>query len=199
VGALSDALSDVITKYVRDAAKKTDALSQVELRKMLEPYKLDGVDIALQHQFEDDAAQNERCSSRSMDSMSIGMHQTRPFIFGAIAVGRQGFTAKFGASTHILICLRDNIFRALVDTKSVEYDKIESLAINLEWNSRSLFELIARRVAPHRKLESAVAELRDLLRKPLRDSGGGVYARHVLQRPRDYINFFRNVAEGMWS
>jgi len=33
VGALSDALSDVITKYVRDAAKKTDALSQVELRR----------------------------------------------------------------------------------------------------------------------------------------------------------------------
>lgn len=37
------------------------------------------------------------------------------------------FTAKYSASMQFIICLRDNIFRALVDTKSIEYDKIESL------------------------------------------------------------------------
>jgi hypothetical protein len=38
VAALGDALSDVITNHVRDASKKTDALSQVDLRRMLQPY-----------------------------------------------------------------------------------------------------------------------------------------------------------------
>jgi hypothetical protein len=93
---------------------------------------------------------------------------------------------------HFIVCLRDNIFRALVDTKSIEYDKIESLIINLEWNTHSLFELIARRVDPQKKIAVAVSVLRNLLPESVHGIAVEEFlARHILQRPRDYINFFR--------
>ncbi len=193
VTALGDALSEVITKYVRNASKKTDALSQVELRKMLEPYSWDPLIHTLQREF------------AAKDSLTTGMFiaidgldeywDTSPaslyFLAELLAVAKN-FTATFGTPLRFLVCLRDNMFRALVDTKSIEYDKIESLVINLEWNSRSLFELIARRVAPFKKLESAVSDLRDLLPESVDETSIEEYlARHVLQRPRDYINFSR--------
>jgi hypothetical protein len=113
------------------------------------------------------------------------------FLAELIAVTKV-FRAKFHSSTQFVICMRDNIFRALVDTQSIEYDKIESLIINLEWNAFSLFELIARRVAPKLKLQSAVEALRELLPESVQEIATEEYlARYILQRPRDYINFFR--------
>ena len=193
VGALSDTLADVITKYVRDAAKKTDALSQVELRKMLEPYNWNPLLLALQHQFEANSSSNVEMFiaidglDEHWDTSAASLY----FLAQLLSVAKD-FTAKFGSSAHIVICLRDNIFRALVDTKSIEYDKIESLIVNLEWSSRSLFELIARRVEPHHKLEFAISGLKDLLPESVYGMSAEEFiGRHVLQRPRDYINFFR--------
>ena len=113
------------------------------------------------------------------------------FLAELLAVAKN-LTATLSPQLRFVVCLRDSIFRALVDTKSIEYDKIESLVINLEWNSRSLFELIARRVAPSKKLESAVQELRKLLPESVQETAVEEYlARHILHRPRDYVNFFR--------
>jgi hypothetical protein len=193
VSALGDALSDVIAKHVREVSKKTDALSQVDLRKRLEPYSWGPLVQALAHHF---TASNPSTVGMFIviDGLDEHWDPSTPSLFflaELLAVAKD-FTAKFGQSTRFLICLRDNIFRTLVDTKSIEYDKLESLIINLIWNSRSLFELIARRVAPTKRLESAVQELRDLLPESIQGVAVEDYlARHILQRPRDYINFFR--------
>ena len=114
------------------------------------------------------------------------------FFLAELLAATNVFTATYSASIQFIICLRDNIFRTLVDTKSIEYDKIESLIINLEWNSNSLFELIARRVSPTQKIENAVAELKALLPESIKETYIEEYlGRNLLQRPRDYINFFR--------
>lgn len=193
VAGLGDALSEVITKHVRDASKKTDALSQVELRKKLEPYGWNQLVHGLQHAFHGTSAPGTGMFiaidglDEHWDSSAASLY----FLAELLAVAKN-LTATFGFPLRFLVCLRDSIFRALVDTRSIEYDKIESLVTNLEWNSRSLFELIARRVAPSKKLESAVGELRSLLPETVSETSVEEYlARHVLQRPRDYINFFR--------
>jgi hypothetical protein len=193
VAALGDALSDVITNHVRNASKKTDALSQVDLRKMLQPYAWASFVDALHREFaaSDSSSTGMFIAIDGLDEHWDTSAASLYFLAELLAVAKE-FTARFGSSIRFLICLRDNIFRALVDTKSIEYDKIESLVINLEWNSRSLFELIARRVAPQKKVEIAVAELRNLLPESVQDIPVEEYlARHILQRPRDYVNFFR--------
>ena len=148
VAALGDALSDVITKYVRDASKKTDALSQVELRKMLEPYDWKTLTTALLHSFEKSDSSTQIFIA--IDGLDEHWDTSEPslFLLAELIAATATFTAKFGSHMRFIICLRDNIFRALVDTRSIEYDKIESLIINLEWIPHSLFELIARRVSP---------------------------------------------------
>lgn len=193
VAALGDALSDVITKQVREVSRKTDALSQVDLRRKLEPYAWTPLIQAFEHQF---ALIHESPVAMFIVIDGLDEHWDTSaaslyFLAELLAVTKD-FTAKFGSSVRFLVCLRDNIFRALVDTKSIEYDKLESLVTNLEWNGRSLFELIARRVAPTKSLESAVAELKALLPEAIDGVTIDEYlARHILQRPRDYVNFFR--------
>ena len=194
VSALGDALSDVITKYVRDASKKTDALSQVELRKMLEPYDWKPLTTALQQHLK--SAPN--VSSKifiAIDGLDEHWDTSEPSLFflAELLAVTKVFTAKFGNSIQFIICLRDNIFRALVDTKSIEYDKIESLIIYLEWNAHSLIELISKRVSPTaKKIESAVSELKELLPETVQETNIEEYlGRNILQRPRDYVNFFR--------
>jgi hypothetical protein len=193
VAALGDALSDVITKHVRDASKKTDALSQVELRQMLEPYPWTTLVHAIQREF---AARNSSTEGMLIAIDGLDEHWDTSaaslyFLAELLAVTKN-LTATFGLPVRFLVCLRDSMFRALVDTRSIEYDKIESLVVNLEWNSRSLFELIARRVAPSKKLDSAVSALRDLLPESVQETAVEEYlARHILQRPRDYVNFFK--------
>jgi hypothetical protein len=193
VNALDDALSDVITQYVRDAAKKTHQLALVELRQMLEPYNWQSLITALRLEF----AQNTHLPRRlfigidGLDDHWDSSPASLYFLAQLLGVTKV-FTSSLGSSVKFLVCLRDNIFRALVDTKSIEYDKIESLVINLEWNSRSLFEMIARRVAPQKKLDDAVMLLRDLLPEAIEGVAIDDYlGRHILPRPRDYINFFR--------
>jgi hypothetical protein len=193
VRALDDALSDVITQYVRDAAKKTHQLALVELRQMLEPYNWQSLTTALRQEF----AHNPHLPRRlfigidGLDEHWDSSPASLYFLAQLLGVTK-GFTSSLGSSVQFLVCLRDNIFRALVDTKSIEYDKIESLVINLEWNSRSLFEMIARRVAPHKQLDDAVVALKDLLPEAIEGVAIDDYlGRHILPRPRDYINFFR--------
>ena len=193
VSALGDALSEVITKHVKEVSKKTDALSQVELRKRIEPYTWGPLVQTLARHLA-----NTHSSDTGMFIVIDGLDEhwdtsdASLFFLAELLAVSKDFSAKFGRSVRFLICLRDNIFRTLVDTKSIEYDKIESLIINLEWNSRSLFELIARRVAPFKRLENALSDLRELLPTVVDGSPVEEYlARHILQRPRDYINFFR--------
>lgn len=193
VRALDDALSDVITNYVRDASKKTEALSQVELRKMLEPYDWKTLSTALETYFRKRFPDSVGMVI-AIDGLDEHWDTSAPslyFLAELLAVIKT-FTAKYGSALQFVICLRDNIFRALVDTRSIEYDKIESLIINLEWSSFTLFELIARRVAPKLQLDFAVDALRDMLPESVQGIAVEEYlARHILQRPRDYINFFR--------
>jgi hypothetical protein len=62
----------------------------------------------------------------------------------------------------------------------------------LEWNTHSLFELIARRVSPTNKIDNAVAELKALLPESVHETYIEEYlGRNLLQRPRDYINYFK--------
>ena len=193
VASVGDALSGVITKYVREASKKTDALSQVELRQMLEPYAWTPFVHTLANHI-NSTSKGQTAMFIAIDGLDEHWDTSAPslyFLAELLAVAKN-LNAIFGRPVRFIVCLRDSIFRALVDTKSIEYDKIESLIINLEWNSRSLFELIARRVAPHKKLDAAVSELRSLLPESVEDTAIEEYlARHVLQRPRDYVNFFR--------
>jgi hypothetical protein len=193
IAELGDSLSDVITNYVRGISKKTDALSQVELRRMLEPYSWTPLIQEIQREFTFITGGGTGLFividglDEHWDSSAASLY----FLAELLAVTKD-FTAKFGNSIRFLVCLRDSIFRALVDTKSVEYDKLESLVTNLEWNSRSLFELIARRVSPEKRLENALLDLRTLLPETVEDISTEEYlARHILQRPRDYVNFFR--------
>jgi hypothetical protein len=193
VAALGDALSDVITKYVRDVSKKTDALSQVELRKMLEPYDWKTLTAAFENHFK----QTQILTAGifiAIDGLDEHWDTSEPSLFflAELLAVTKAFTAKCGVSMRFIICLRDNIFRALVDTRSIEYDKIESLIINLEWNTHSLFELIARRVSPTNNIDHAVAELKALLPESVHETYIEEYlGRNLLQRPRDYINYFK--------
>lgn len=188
-----NALSDVIVKYVRDASKKTHELSLVELRHMLEPYAW----TSLVHAIQNELASNPQLPQKiviaidGLDEHWDVSDASLFFLAQLLSVTKQ-FTAKLAPHVQFMVCLRDSIFRALVDTKSVEYDKLESLVINLQWNSRSLFELIAKRVAPGRKEINAISELRDLLPETVDGIAIDDYlGRHILNRPRDYINFFR--------
>lgn len=198
VTSVGEALSEVITKYVRDASKKTDALSQVELRKMLEPYSWTPFIHALANAFTR-LSPDRTDMFVAIDGLDEHWDTSAPslyFLAELLAVAKN-LNAIFGRSVRFLVCLRDSIFRALVDTKSIEYDKLESLILNLEWNARSLFELIARRVAPQKRVESALGELRSLLPESIDDFSVEDYlARHILQRPRDYVNFFRMLQAG---
>lgn len=193
VAAIDDALTDVIDHYVRDAEKKTHELTLVELRRMLEPYNWTSLITAIR----DDFATNLHLPKKviiAIDGLDEHWDVSEASLFflaQLLAVTKQ-FTAKLGPNVQFLVCLRDNIFRALVDTKSLEYDKLESLVVHLQWNARSLFELIARRVAPGRKVDQALSELRDLLPDTVDGMAIDDYiGRHILNRPRDYINFFR--------
>lgn len=192
VAPLGDALSDVITTYVRDAAKKTEALDQVELRRMLEPYSWQRLLELLARELP--SSQDAHAGLFiTIDGLDEGWDVTSAsmyFLAQLLGVVKE-CDAKFALGVKLVVCLRDNIFRALVDTHSVEYDKIESLIQNLEWNSKQLFEMIARRVAPHKRVDGAVAELRSLLPEVMECVAIEEYLAHnILQRPRDYINFF---------
>ena len=193
VAAIDDALSDVIAKYVRHVSKKTDELTLIELRKMLEPYNWG----SLVHALIDEFKSNYKLPHKliiAIDGLDEHWDISSPslyFLAQLLAVTKK-MTAKCDPHVQFLVCLRDNIFRALVDTKSIEYDKLESLVINLQWNSRSLFELIARRVAPKAKPDIAIFELRELLPDEIEGIAIDEYlGRHVLNRPRDYVNIFR--------
>lgn len=191
VADIGDALSTVLCSYVRDAARKTDALSQVDLRRMLEPYSWQQLVHHLGRDLSASPSHRLTVAIDGLDEHWDNSPASLHFLAELLAVTKN-LNAALCGSVRFLVCLRDNIFRALVDTKSIEYDKIESLVINLSWTGQSLFELIARRVSPKRKLDAAVLDLRDMLP----DSVDGLpceqyLARHVLQRPRDYVNFFR--------
>jgi len=77
---------------------------------MLEPYNWTGLTLALQHQFEDDAAAEREMfiAIDGLDEHWDASDASLYFLAQLLSVGKD-FTAKFGASTHILICLRDNI------------------------------------------------------------------------------------------
>lgn len=193
VAAIHDALSEVLSKYVTDVTKKTDELTLIQLRKMLEPYNW----IPLFQTLRDEFANNPNLPGKLIiviDGLDEHWDVSNPslhFLAQLLSVTKK-LTAKFDPSIQFLVCLRDNIFRALVDTKSVEYDKLESLIINLQWDPSSLFELIARRVAPKGKLDVAVCELRELLPDDIDGVATDEYlGNHILNRPRDYVNFFR--------
>jgi hypothetical protein len=90
-----------------------------------------------------------------------------------------------------VICLRDNIFRALVETGSIEYDKLEASICYLYWDHRSLFEMVAKRAFSGEDGRAAANRLRGLL--PATVDGVDIeeyLGWHILSRPRDYINFF---------
>lgn len=193
VAALDDALTDVITNHVRSVANKTDELSLVDLRKMLEPYNWG----ALSQAIHDDLLNNSNLPKKiiiaidGLDEHWDNSEESLFFLAQLLSVTKK-FTSTFSPKIKFLICLRDNIFRSLVDTKSVEYDKLESLIVNLEWNSRSLFELIAKRVLPGKKEAKALSALRHILPESIDGIGiDDFLGRHLLNRPRDYINFFR--------
>jgi hypothetical protein len=193
VNAVYDALTEVLTEYVAKVSKKTDALDLVALRKMLEPYKRSQLFEAIKNEYKD----NPNLPNKIViviDGLDEHWDTSKPslhFLAKLLSVTKK-LTAKFDPHIQFLVCLRDNIFRALVDTKSIEYDKIESLVINLQWDSSSLFQLISRRVCPTGKPETALFELRHLLPDEMKgypiDDYLGMW---LLNRPRDYINFFR--------
>ena len=191
--AIDDALTEVIVKYVRAAAKKINALELVDLRHMLEPYNWSSLIKALRSEFEANV-HVPRTLVIAVDGLDDHWDVSSASLFflaQLLSITKQ-LAAKFGPHVQFVVCLRDSIFRALVDTKSVEYDKLESLIINLQWSPRSLFELIAARVAPRMKKEEAVYALRELLPEDIDGIAIDEYlSRHLLNRPRDYINFFR--------
>ena len=193
VAGLDSALSDVLAKYVRDVSKKTDELTLVELRQMLEPYQWAKLLEALACDFtrRNGLPQKLIVAIDGLDEHWDASPPSLFFLAQLLAVTKK-LTAKLHPHIQFLVCLRDNIFRALVDTKSVEYDKIESLVINLQWTPRALFELIACRVCPRTKPEHAITQLRELL--PDEIDGVAIedhLGAHILNRPRDYVNFFR--------
>lgn len=193
VNAIDDALSKVLTEYVTSVSKKTDELALVELREMLEPYKWSQLFETIKNEYHCNPHLPEKIII-VIDGLDEHWDVSKPslhFLAKLLSVTKK-LTAKFNPHIQFLVCLRDNIFRALVDTKSIEYDKIESLVINLQWDSSSLFELISRRVCPKGKPEAALSEIRQLLPDEMEgypiDDYLGMW---LLSRPRDYINFFR--------
>ena len=193
VSAVDNALSEVLAKYVSHVKKKTDELTLIELRKTLEPYNWEPLLKVLKTELELERGLPKKLII-AIDGLDEHWDVSNPSLFflaQLLAVTKK-FTAKFDPHIQFLVCLRDNIFRALVDTKSIEYDKMESLVINLQWNPRSLFELIARRVSPKAKPDQATLDLRGLLPAEIDDFNIDEYiGSHLLNRPRDYVNFFR--------
>jgi len=187
VAAIDDALTCVIEEYVSHAEKKTDQLTLVQLRQMLEPYNCSDLLHALQQDF----SQNPRLPRKlviAIDGLDEHWDVSDPSLFflAQLLSVTKRLTAKFDPHVQFLVCLRDKIFRALVDTKSVEYDKLESLVIDLQWNPRALFELIARRVAPGGKDDQAVTKLRELLPDEIDGISVCDYiGSTVLNRPRE--------------
>jgi len=95
-------------------------------------------------------------------------------------------------NVRIIICLRDNILRALIDSKSIEIDKIESMIVRCEWNSNSLFELIVSRAFPELATDQALATFLRIFPNQIDGLSAKDYlARYLINRPRDYINFFK--------
>ena len=160
---------------------------------MLEPYDWKSLHSAIHKQYQQSnpSLQGILIAIDGLDEHWDTSDPSLFFLAELLAVTKT-FTAKFDDSILFTICLRDNIFRALVDTKSIEYDKIESLIINLQWDTQSLFKLIARRVSPKKSVASALSDLRELIPYSINDISIDEYlATYILQRPRDYINFFR--------
>lgn len=193
VNALDDALADVITDYVRGYKGTQKAVELVDLRKALEPYKWHSLIAAIAAEWEQVHPEWKTllCCVDGLDENWEVSDPSLYFLAQLVQVSKN-LSISLGRSVRFLVCLRDNMFRSLVDTRSIEYDKLEARICYLEWSSQQLFELVAKRAFPDENPNQQVRLLREMLPDLVDGWVTQDYiGQHVLHRPRDYINFFR--------
>ncbi len=185
--AMDDALVDVMAEYLHGRVGKDDPLTIVELRRLVQPYKWRSLIDTLGSE---DMPRITVCID-GLDDYWDSSDASLSFLAQGLEVVKS-MSGKLQRVVRFVVCLRDSIFRALVDTNCVEYDKLEPLILDLKWTTRTLLELIALRAFPDLDASSGLAQLRALLPSSVDSCGLEEYlGQHILRRPRDYINFFR--------
>ena len=193
VNALEDALARVITDFVKDKAFQQDEIELVKLREMLEPYNWKNLTRVIDSEYKKDSEHLGKIIL-TIDGLDEYWDCSEPSLHFLAQLLRvvKTLSAKMENSVKFVICLRDNIFRALVDTKCVEYDKLESAINYLDWDSKTLFELVATRAFVGNSTKDAVKSLRSILPEYIQELDIESYlGRYILNRPRAYINYFQ--------
>jgi hypothetical protein len=191
VNAVDEALIEVLVQYVRERETETNGVELVQLRKLVAPYKWKKLISLLSKEF-DGNSELPRVLLL-VDGLDEHWDSSEPslyFLSQAVEVIKS-LSGRLRAVVRFAVCIRDNIFRALVNTGYIEYDKLEGKLVTLSWDSVSLFALIARRAFPYKTEERAVLELREMLPESVDGVSTQDYLGiNILNRPRDYINVF---------
>lgn len=189
---LNEALCDKIFSLVTENKKSDSSAALTLLRKELEPYKWKDFLLLVNSEL---SRLNNRRFLIIIDGLDEYWDTSAPSLhfLAQLVKETKKLSIALAGNAYFYVCIRDNIFRSLVDTKAIEYDKYESSVLRLNWNSQSLFELIAKRISPDKELSTheELEVLHSLLPASIDDVSIENYiGRYILARPRDYINFF---------
>lgn len=193
VDALDTAISEALDRFMIETKKSDRTI--VSIRRILEPYNWSSLIKILNKEFEKGILR-EKAIYVCLDGLDEYWDTSRPslyFLSQSIEVVKD-FSSCLSSGFKFVLCLRDNIFRALVDTKCIEYDKLESSIIHLVWSGENLFSMIASRAMRKYKNRSRTDHFKYLLPDKVNGIGIVNYLEiNILNRPRDYINFFKSI------
>lgn len=161
----------------------------------MEPYCWDTLIAEIEKQFIEEEHRLKK-NFFCLDGLDENWDTSDPSLYFLAQLVRvaQTLSYKLKNSVKFIICLRDNIFRTLVDTKFIEYDKLESYINYLQWDGHSLFKMISCRSFPKLNTFESVNQLKKILPNSIDEKNIEDYlSTHILNRPRDYINFFNTL------
>lgn len=99
--------------------------------------------------------------------------------------------SRFSPGVLLTLCLRDNIFRTLMQSNYIEFDKISPFISHLRWSNDDLLRLISLRAFPGLDQESSLVSFKSLFPQKIQGKSLEVFlGNNLLNRPRDYINYF---------
>jgi hypothetical protein len=188
---IGDSLGDVLTNYILKYKHRKDTLDLRDLRKNIEPYDWKKLIQIINDYF--DIHNKKMKINFIIDGLDEYWDTSKPSLFflSQLLLVAKDYHYQLKNAVRFVICLRDNIFRTLVDTKCIEYDKLESTINYLKWDGISLFSLISKRAYPEFDIKESTAEFKKCLPEEIEEINIVDYlSRYIINRPRDYINFF---------